>query len=104
MNHLNLHFKKLCLTTTSSEKGEPIRRNTTPILRTRKHAELEKCWELDQASREDIFIATSDKQRHLKRKTNSDQTTCDSSKQKRKLKLDRKMLNRACLETDLHSF
>ena len=56
-----MHFKKLCLTTTSSEKSEPIRRNIAPILRTRKHAELERCWELDQDSREDFFIATSDK-------------------------------------------
>jgi len=59
MNHLNYQFKKLNLASSVSEINEPLRRKTVPIIRTRKHSELERCWELD-VDREDFLIATSD--------------------------------------------
>ena len=61
-------------------------------LKKRRFRELEKCWELDAAdSQSDTLIATSD---------NTDAFS-ERSNKRRTIKLQKKIINRVCLEMDL---
>ena len=64
-------------------------------LKKRRHRELDRCWNLVDKSEDTLLAVCS------RGKDDSDSRSVKSSNNKRTIKLQKKMLNKMCLEVDL---